>query len=736
AWSDIDDNSATEDEDTVLKRKRILRHGRKRLSEMRERFNAAKTRLFEARKQQLDLEMSQLKNGTHPQYKEFVEQVDARWTDRLEKIRQKMEFNRDLARLKLESSQRAATNTFIASRSELRRAMILRRKKQMWALADDLRNLDRIREAVIGIACPLSNIAGPLEPVKGSAAPAYSSHLLSLPDTHLAKADEDADVSAICGIPALLNYSESDIVDTEDSSQTLITVATDGIDIQVPVTLQGYAHEGAEESVAIANSDMAGSTAMANAASASANTGYESVSASQDYQQQAYAGHMVTSDASHMVYNAPMSHHQDSATVSASVSANYYSSSSVAAENFGGPYEKHDYGKSDHLPSSSSNTKITDLVHNAAAAEPAASAAAATYTYGGSRKQQQQQHVHMHANGHIEDHRMSGYYDGVNGTVSGVVRSSNGLKRDMTTVDYDGSVSGKRQRVAVQPSAAWTESSQYQQQQQYPSYQGAQEWQEAPVSATASLGKHRYHPADAADPAAMTSYAYSGHDYYHKYHQSQYSPPLAAEQPQLQQQPYHYSQQQQQQQKQQPQQQQRQDYHRQGISSSAYYGGSQKYEYAQEPSVYYQQQAHLYHGQDNNGYYQQGSTHYAHPHSGSASAATVTATASATASVRQPDGYYQSSSHPQYGQQQQQMAGSYAGQVPNDYHQQQQQQRPYASNSSYSGLDTGISMPAPSNSSAWGDYYSQQQQQQRQHYQGSQGYRQQQQHAYDSRGRN
>ncbi|KAJ2844320.1 hypothetical protein J3B02_004999, partial [Coemansia erecta] len=101
AWSDIDDNSATEDEDTVLKRKRILRHGRKRLSEMRERFNAAKTRLFEARKQQLDLEMSQLKNGTHPQYKEFVEQVDARWTDRLEKIRQKMEFNRDLARLKL-----------------------------------------------------------------------------------------------------------------------------------------------------------------------------------------------------------------------------------------------------------------------------------------------------------------------------------------------------------------------------------------------------------------------------------------------------------------------------------------------------------------------------------------------------------------------------------------------------------------------------------------------------------
>ncbi|KAJ1802399.1 hypothetical protein LPJ56_007212, partial [Coemansia sp. RSA 2599] len=275
--------------------------------------------------QQLDLEMSQLKNGTHPQYREFVDQVDARWTDRLEKIKQKMEFNRDLARLKLESSQRAATNTYIASRGELRRAMILRRKKQMWALADDLRNLERIREAIIGIACPLSNTAGPAEPVKGLMAPAHSSHLLSLPDTHLAEADEDADVSAICGIPALLNY-DGDLVDTEDSSQTLIPTAADGMDIRVPVSRPGYAQKGIEES-AVGNGDMAGMAKMAPAAA-----GYEGISASsQDYHQQAYAGHRITSDASHMAYNAPIMSHQDSAAALASAPAPAPVSISISA---------------------------------------------------------------------------------------------------------------------------------------------------------------------------------------------------------------------------------------------------------------------------------------------------------------------------------------------------------------------------------------------------------------------
>ncbi|KAJ2702318.1 hypothetical protein FB645_004322 [Coemansia sp. IMI 203386] len=737
AWSDIDDNSATEDDEAVIKRKRILRHGRKRLSEMRERFNASKKRLFEARKQQLDLEMSQLKSGTHPQYREFMEQVDAWWTGRLEKIKQKMDCNRDVAQLKLESSQRSARNTYIASRGELRRAMILRRKKQMWGLADDLRNLERIREAIIGIACPLSNAAGPVEPVKGSAAPAHSSHLLSLPDTHLSKVDEDADVSAICGIPALLNYSESDLVDTEDSGQTLISTAADGMDIRVPGSRPGYAsqigdeagsaaygdgYQGAEEGVA-SNGDITGAATMAAVAAA----GYGAASASQDYQK-AYADHRTISDASHMAYNASMPH-QESMTATANSSAPagatatsananmrgaaaptaiYHSSSTAAAnqpaDSYGEPYEKHYYANGDYAAASSS-AKIADLVHNAAA-EPGAAA----YAYGSPRKQQQ----HAHTNGHAEDHRMAGYSD---------VQGGHGVKREMPVVDYEGSASGKRHRV-VQPSATWSEPSHYQhpQPQQYPSYQGAQEWQEAPVAGASS--KPRYHPAE-ADPA-MASYAYDRNDYYNKHHLSvnetgaagsyrpQYSPPQPAEQPlsqsqaQQQQQPYHYSQQ------------QVQDYRRPGVSSSTYYGGAQKYEYAQEPSAYYHQQANPYHGQDS-GYYQ-GSSHYAHAHSGSAVA---------TAGARQTEGYYQSSHH-QYGQQQQrQAAGSYAGQVPNDY-QHQQQQHQYASNSSYSGLDTGISMPAPSSSSAWGDYYSQQQQQQ--HYQGSHGYRQQP-HAYDSRGR-
>ncbi|KAJ1809981.1 hypothetical protein LPJ75_004288, partial [Coemansia sp. RSA 2598] len=406
---------------------------------------------------------------------------------------------------------------------------------------------------------------------------------------------------------------------------------------------------------------------------------------------------------------------------------------------YGEPYENHYYGSGGDYATSSSTTKITDLVHNSTT-----EAGAVAYAYGDSRKHQQQQYAH--ANGLVEDHRMVGYYDGVSGAASASsMQNGHALKREVAAVDYDGSVSGKRQRV-VQSSGTWSESSHYQQQQQqsqhqqYPSYRGAQEWQETPALAAAS-GNPRYHPAD-ADPA-MAPYAYGRHDYYHKYHSSvneagaassyhpQYSPPLAAEQS------YQYSQQQQQR-----QQRQRQDYSQQGMPSSAYYGGSQKYEYAQEPSAYYQQQSHPYHGQDG-GYYQ-GSSHYSHPHSGSAAAVATTTTAAAAVGARQTEAYYQSNPH-QYSQQQQkqqqqrqrqrQMAGSYAGPAPNDYQQQQQHHHQYASNSSYSGLDTGISMPAPSSSSAWGDYYSQQQQQQ-QHYQGSHGYHQQQpqQHGYDSRG--
>ncbi|KAJ2303104.1 hypothetical protein IWW54_005831, partial [Coemansia sp. RSA 2705] len=42
SWSEIEDASGAEDDSSVTKKKRILRYGRQRLSEMRERFNAAK----------------------------------------------------------------------------------------------------------------------------------------------------------------------------------------------------------------------------------------------------------------------------------------------------------------------------------------------------------------------------------------------------------------------------------------------------------------------------------------------------------------------------------------------------------------------------------------------------------------------------------------------------------------------------------------------------------------------
>ncbi|KAJ2056599.1 hypothetical protein GGH13_007515, partial [Coemansia sp. S155-1] len=43
AWSDIDDASGAEEDLIVLKKKRILRHGRNRLANMQERFNTGKS---------------------------------------------------------------------------------------------------------------------------------------------------------------------------------------------------------------------------------------------------------------------------------------------------------------------------------------------------------------------------------------------------------------------------------------------------------------------------------------------------------------------------------------------------------------------------------------------------------------------------------------------------------------------------------------------------------------------
>ncbi|KAJ2851962.1 hypothetical protein IWW36_000735 [Coemansia brasiliensis] len=250
SWSEIEDTSGTEDDPTVIKKKRILRHGRKRLSEMRDRFNAAKARLFDEKKNQLDVEWAQLQNGTHPQYLEFIGQVDARWTDRLSKIDLKLDCNRNLAINNLESTRKTALSTFAASRSELRQRMIYRRKRRLWALADELRGLERVSEAIANIACPLSSHGTNDGPVRGALAPPDSEHLLELPDTRLSKVDEDSDVAAIRGIPALLNNSDVDVApgNTAGTGYAQGGMVAEGVDAQYaqsgyPSTAYQYQNE-------------------------------------------------------------------------------------------------------------------------------------------------------------------------------------------------------------------------------------------------------------------------------------------------------------------------------------------------------------------------------------------------------------------------------------------------------------------------------------------------------------
>ncbi|KAJ1727784.1 hypothetical protein LPJ72_005768, partial [Coemansia sp. Benny D160-2] len=242
-WSDIDDASATEDDSTVRKKKRILRYGRKRLSEMRERFNASKEKLVEERRHQLDLEWEQLQDGSHPQYKEYAQQIDARWLDRLAEIEYKAELDRGFSKTKHEASCKTALNSFIIQRRELRQGLILGRKKQLWALTDSLRSLEKIREAINNITCPISNQGATGVPVEAArAAPRNSSHMLVIPDTELATVDKDADVSAICGIPALLNQPDSEYPSVEDGdAPSELPVATvvdhEVADTQVPESL-------------------------------------------------------------------------------------------------------------------------------------------------------------------------------------------------------------------------------------------------------------------------------------------------------------------------------------------------------------------------------------------------------------------------------------------------------------------------------------------------------------------
>ncbi|KAJ2820818.1 hypothetical protein FBU31_005104, partial [Coemansia sp. 'formosensis'] len=236
AWSDIDDASGAEEDPVVLKKKRILRHGRSRLADMQERFNTGKARLFDARQQQLDLEMAQLLDGTHPRYREIVDRVDARWSDRLAKIEQKMESSCSFADTKLISSQTAATNTFVAGRAELRRAMIYRRKKHMWALTDELRNLENVRKVIVNIGGPILSASC----IKPFAAGRYSRHLLDVSGVPPPLAKDDADLAAICSIPSLLNHSDTDVSLPEEAAALSPALADVAADTRVPTSMLGY----------------------------------------------------------------------------------------------------------------------------------------------------------------------------------------------------------------------------------------------------------------------------------------------------------------------------------------------------------------------------------------------------------------------------------------------------------------------------------------------------------------
>ncbi|KAJ2732366.1 hypothetical protein IW152_003839 [Coemansia sp. BCRC 34962] len=237
AWSDIDDASGTEEDPIVLKKKRILRHGRSRLASMQGRFNTGKSRLYDARQQQLDLELAQLQDGSHPRYQELVEQVDVRWSEQLAKIELRLASSCKFADTKLVSSQTAATNTFVAGRAELRRAMIYRRKKHMWALTDELRNLENVREVIINISCPVIS-APPHRPV---AAGRYSRHLLDVSGVPPPKAEDDADLKAICSISSLLNHSDTDTSVPEDAAAALSPAVADiAADTRVPASILGH----------------------------------------------------------------------------------------------------------------------------------------------------------------------------------------------------------------------------------------------------------------------------------------------------------------------------------------------------------------------------------------------------------------------------------------------------------------------------------------------------------------
>lgn len=180
-------------------------------------------RLFEAKANKIALEWQQLQDGTHPKYLEGMRNLDALWDIRMAELDQRMVAGCQLAEKTRVSSEGSALKTFAFKKGQLRQGLIYNRKKQLWDVSDRLRQLEKIREAIHNIAYPMANHSSSTdtEPAVATMASPSSKHMLDIPDTHLAKADADADISAICGIPALLNHP-----DDADDDEVVVVTAT------------------------------------------------------------------------------------------------------------------------------------------------------------------------------------------------------------------------------------------------------------------------------------------------------------------------------------------------------------------------------------------------------------------------------------------------------------------------------------------------------------------------------
>ncbi|KAJ2779281.1 hypothetical protein H4R18_004089, partial [Coemansia javaensis] len=88
--------------------------------------------------------------------------------------------------------------------------MLARRTRRQWALADQMRCVERVHDVVAAIANPLPESDAADKPVRPTPAAADSGHILARPDPRLPPQDAAADASAVCGIPALLNQPGDD----------------------------------------------------------------------------------------------------------------------------------------------------------------------------------------------------------------------------------------------------------------------------------------------------------------------------------------------------------------------------------------------------------------------------------------------------------------------------------------------------------------------------------------------